>query len=138
MKRVAAVVLTAALITLLSAAPAQAEARDCPAFERGVAVSIGKANGTYPTQYRYYLRRGYSATRAQYTASGDASSAFWRSLILQTSAIVDYSTDPDLFPAMYSIANPKKMDDLGKAFGDAMTLCHATLSGNYPNEHLVR
>ena len=134
--------LILALGSVLVAPPVKAfpatDPEDCPAFERGVSISIRKGNGTYPNQLNYYLSRGYSTTRARNIATGDANNAFWRSLITQTGAIVDYSTDAELFLDMYFIANWESMDSLGNAFGRAMGRCHARIQGTYPTQILVQ
>jgi hypothetical protein len=122
---------------VLTAPPASAEAEDCPAFERAVSISVGKANGTFAYLYRYHQSAGTSVAASRNLATTEDNKAFWRSLIVQTSAIVDYSVDPELFTPMYFIANATKMDSLGKSFGEAMGLCNARFSGSYPNERLV-
>lgn len=110
---------------------------DCPAFARAVQVSVRKGNATFPNAYRNYLGRGISKTRATSIATGDANSAFWRSLVIQSRAIADYSTDAVLFLDVHTIARARSQNEVGRAFGRAMNSCRLTLRGNYPNQTVI-
>lgn len=110
---------------------------DCKAFARAVQISVRKGNGTYPNAYRTHTSRGIPSSRATFIATGDANNAFWRSLIVQSAAIADYSTDPLLFVDVYFIATSRSQDEVGNAFGRAMNTCRLTLIGNYPNKRVA-
>lgn len=109
---------------------------DCQAFARAVQISVRKGNGTYPNAYRTHTSRGIPSSRAMEFATDDANNAFWRSLIVQSAAIADYSTDPLLFVDVYFIAMARSQDEVGNAFGRAMATCQLTLSGNYPRKRV--
>jgi len=125
--------------SLLYAVPPAAAVggEDCPAFARAAAISVRKSNGTYPNAYRMYIARGVQPWKAGSVARGDANNAFWRSLIVQASAIVDYSTDPILFLDLYDMAAASSQDSLGNAFGRAMNTCRLKMVGEYPSVRIV-
>mgnify|MGYP006932090866 FL=1 len=110
---------------------------DCPAFERGVSIAVRKANGTYSSAYSQYRKEGLSVSSARKRARGDANFQFWRSLRIQARAIADYSTDPVLFFETYTMAARTRMEQVGNAFGRAMSVCDARLSGRYPRPRLA-
>jgi hypothetical protein len=110
---------------------------DCPAFARAAVISVRKGNGTYPNAYRKYIARGVQPSKAVSVARGDANNAFWKSLIIQAAAIVDYSTDPILFIDLYDMADARSQDSLGNAFGRAMNTCKLNMVGEYPSMRIV-
>lgn len=128
--------LAVCLGCLAGGRPAQASYEDCPAFGRAVAISVRKGNGVYPNAYRGYIDRGFSTSRAKSTASGDANNAFWRSLIVQSAAIVDYSTDAAIFIDLFMIANGSTQDEVGRAFGRAMRTCSLKMDGEWPKQRV--
>lgn len=124
-------------VVLLPTSVAAQPLEDCPSFERGVSVSLRKANGVYSRDYQMYLRRGQSVSTAKRYATSNAHMEFWRSLRVQTAAIVDYSTDPILFTDMYLVATARTIKDVGNAFGRAMNSCQADIKGAYPRKRVV-
>lgn len=134
-----AVTASVALFMVVAAVPAvhAAQPRNCPEWESGVQIAIRAGNASYTSQYRLQKQRRVPESQARRLGREYAQMAFWRGLRVQTRALVDWSTDPTLFGPMYMFAYARTDADMLKYYREAMTLCKAYTTGDWPTLRLV-
>jgi hypothetical protein len=137
--KLAYLALPAVSAALIAVAPPShaSEPRDCKSWESGVQIAMRAGNGQFKAQYRLEIARGRSEMTAQQQAREYARMAFWRSLRIQTNAILDWSDDPELFLPMFFFAKARSETEMLREYQNAMALCGASTASDWPTMRLI-